>query len=286
MELAETMEDYMRFIRPRVAAQSYRLKRYQLSQFYRYLCGQKKNIFAVQHADVVAYRATSCHCVKNTQRDLVMIVRDFYEYLRCKQPYLYPYKNPVQGIVFRNYKQRIPPKVPGISAVKAIFSRAEGSKDSETLRNSLMAELAYGSGMRRGEIAGLNIEDVDLQTNRAYVTGKGAYTRIVPLTAAAAESIRTYTAQRHAYRGPMFVSNRDKRISPITINWLFRTKLGTRPHLLRHACATHLLKNGCGIRVIQELLGHKHLTTTQVYTHILSVDVAAAVNRLHPRIAG
>lgn len=145
-----------------------------------------------------------------------------------------------------------------------------------------MAELAYGSGLRRGELERLNIEDIDLENGTAQVRGKGGKMRIVPLTAITIEFIRRVIADRKAYRGPLLVSFTGRRLGGGAIGWIFAEKIGIRPHLLRHACATHMLRNGCNLRVIQDLLGHARLTTTMLYTHINKRDLQKVVNGFHP----
>jgi hypothetical protein len=156
--------------------------------------------------------------------------------------------------------------------------------EEKCLRRQTSAESSRsGSGLRRCELTRFDVEDIDFDGKQVYVNGKGGKTRIVPLTATAVSALSEYIALRHASRGPLFVTVKGRRLHGITVNLIYHKKYRTRPHLLRHACATHLLKNGCDLRLIQQLLGHEHLTTTQRYTHILPVDVATAVERLHPR---
>jgi site-specific recombinase XerD len=283
--VTDLIDDYLRCIRPTVSGSTWLHKEWQLTRFLRYLTDAQKRFFDVRRADIEAYLATMRHCTSGTQRDNAMAIRDLYVYVHRKHPALYPYENPVSGMVFRNYKSRSVQNVPGEAAIHELLDHIGGPEEELRLRNRLMAELAYGSGLRRGEIEALNIEDIDFEEKRAYVTGKGGRTRIVPLTGTAIECTRAYMASRRASRGPLIVSRRGRRIASVTIGYVFRKSVGIRPHLLRHAFATHLLKNGCGIRIIQELLGHKELTTTQVYTHIIQADVAEAVKRLHPRSA-
>jgi site-specific recombinase XerD len=207
-------------------------------------------------------------------------------YTFCIKKYWLPIENPVRQIIIRNQQQKNLPHVPSETTLHDkvnAATKAAADHQRNALRNAAMMELAYGSGLRRGEICSLNIEDIDFERARAHVTGKGSRQRIVPLTGSSSKLLREYICSRRATRGPLFISERGKRIGGITVGWIFKKKIGTRPHLLRHACATHMLKHGCDLRIIQQLLGHSSLTTTQVYTHIITVDVAEVVNRLHPR---
>jgi integrase/recombinase XerC len=146
-----------------------------------------------------------------------------------------------------------------------------------------MAELIYGSGLRRSELVGVDIEDINFTEGTVQVTGKGNKVRNVPLTEKSLSLIREYLSERQAYRGPLFKSQHNRRISKQTVYEVLKLRAGMRPHQLRHACATHMLTNGCSIRVIQELLGHKDLRSTQVYTHLDKEQLRKVINKNHPR---
>ena len=165
------------------------------------------------------------------------------------------------------------------------------------LRDRAMLELLYGGGLRVAELAQLEVSDVDLDAGQVHVTGKGDKERVVPLGAAARESIRDYLSVRDQLRGK-------KRAPHPTA--LFRGRYGTRlsarqvqntvrqygvraggrgdvhPHVLRHSCATHLLDAGADLRSIQELLGHASLSTTQRYTHVTLDRLMEVYDRSHP----
>lgn len=150
-------------------------------------------------------------------------------------------------------------------------------------RNRLMAELAYGSGVRRCELVRMNVEDVDLEEGTVYVNGKGRKIRKVPITYLAIKAAQNYLIIRGYNRGPLFITRTGKRLKPVSVGWIFKNRIGIRTHLMRHACAVHMLKNGCDIRYIQELLGHSSLSTTQVYTKVSCNDLGKVVNSKHPR---
>jgi site-specific recombinase XerD len=262
-------------------------KQWILHHFFKTITG--KPYYRIIKNDVEQYLSSIAHCKLGTRHYRTMAIRDFYDYLIKNDPVCARIENPAAAIHFKKYKSRSLPHVPGESAVKECLIEYNSSLeyDAESdfipLRDRLLLELAYGSGLRRAELAALNVEDLDLEIAQAIVWGKGGKERKVPLTQGSIDTLRRYLAVKQGTRGPLLVSARRKRLNVGSITWLLRTKYGIRPHLLRHACATHMLKSGCDIRYIQELLGHKDLTTTQVYTHIDTTDLKKVVGRLHPR---
>jgi site-specific recombinase XerD len=214
---------------------------------------------------ITEYRQSICYTLK-----------DFFDFVKLPE-------NPARDITFMPQQRRKLFKVPSQPFVQNILNKFSDKTDWFNLRIRLILELAYGSGLRRAELTRLNIEDIDLNDNSLRVNGKGDYIRIVPLTHSAVEAIRTFLNQKKEYRGPLLTSRSGKRLLPISLYKICIKYIGIRPHLLRHACATHMLKNGCSTRVIQELLGHKSLKSTQIYTEVLKDDLRIIVEKHHPR---
>jgi integrase/recombinase XerC len=168
-------------------------------------------------------------------------------------------------------------------------------------RDRAILELFYASGLRLSELGGLQIDDVNLSGRMVRVLGKGGKERIVPFNASAAAAIRAYLADRamlmrapgprpRSADDPLFVNYRGTRLSVRSIDRLLRryvalcsSRLGISPHALRHSFATHLLQRGADLRVIQELLGHARLSTTQRYTHVNSAQLLEVYQKSHPR---
>lgn len=181
-------------------------------------------------------------------------------------------------------RRRLPKNIPSQRAVAAIIANVPDGDTQISLRNRLMIELAYGSGMRRGEIVGLDVEDLDLTGKTARVTGKGRKVRIVPLTEKSVDLLRRYLRLCHAKRGPLIISmNTGRRLAIRHVSKLFKRLTGHNTHRFRHACATHLLQNGCNLRHIQALLGHTNLSTTEIYTAVDKTRLAQVVAANHPR---
>jgi integrase/recombinase XerC len=170
-------------------------------------------------------------------------------------------------------------------------------------RDRAMLELFYASGLRLSELAGLDLDDVNLSARMVRVLGKGGKQRLVPFNASAANSIRAYLKDRELLvrgvvydgrgrdrRQPLFVNYRGSRLSGRSLDRLVRsyvaatsTRMDISPHALRHSFATHLLQRGADLRAIQELLGHSRLSTTQRYTHVNATQLLAVYRKAHPR---
>jgi len=159
-----------------------------------------------------------------------------------------------------------------------------------TERDRAVLELLYATGLRVSELAGLDLEDVDRTQRTVRVMGKGRKERIVPYGGAAAAALDGYLRRRGADPGPLFVNRRGGRLGvrslfEIVRGGARRAGIARRvgPHTLRHSFATHLLDAGADLRMIQELLGHSRLSTTQRYTHVGSEQLMRVYDAAHPR---
>ena len=174
-------------------------------------------------------------------------------------------------------------------------------------RDRAILELFYASGLRLSELAGLDMDDVNLSARMVRVDGKGGRQRLVPFNRSTAAAVRDYLKDRDALRqtasrdgrdardrrdrrDPLFVNYRGTRLTTRSIDRLVRryvaacsTRLGISPHALRHSFATHLLQRGADLRAIQELLGHARLSTTQRYTHVNAAQLLDTYRKAHPR---
>jgi integrase/recombinase XerD len=164
------------------------------------------------------------------------------------------------------------------------------------LRDRAMLELFYASGLRISELAGARLENLNLQERLIRVIGKGSKTRLVPVGRIACEAIDRYlTLERirlvaRRTGSEVFLSRHGKRLSTQRIWQILKEiaatggfEMNVYPHLLRHSFATHLLANGADLRIIQELLGHADIATTQVYTHVEQSRLKSIHKQFHPR---
>jgi integrase/recombinase XerC len=157
-------------------------------------------------------------------------------------------------------------------------------------RDRAILELLYACGLRVSELSGLDVDALDRAERTVRVTGKGRKERIVPFGAPAARALERWLSARGEASGPLFTSARGGRLGPRSIHTIVRrtaraTGITRRvsPHTLRHSFATHLLDRGADLRMIQELLGHSRLSTTQRYTHVAAEQLMKVYDRAHPR---
>jgi len=167
--------------------------------------------------------------------------------------------------------------------------------DDETvwkrLRDDAVLEMLYGSGVRVSELCGLDMDALDLRAGIATVWGKGAKERRVPVSEPAADALRGWLRHRHeapvaeSASTALFVNERGNRLTPRDVRRIIdrRSASPTHPHALRHTFATHLLDHGADLRVVQELLGHRDVATTQRYTHVSKERLKAVYRDTHPR---
>lgn len=159
-------------------------------------------------------------------------------------------------------------------------------------RDDAVLELLYGSGIRVAELAALDVDDVDLGNARMQVWGKGGKARMVPLSEPAVDAVRRWlaTGREHLFgdgspAAAVFLNRRGRRLTPRDARRILdrRAAAPTHPHALRHTFATHLLDGGADLRVVQELLGHADLSTTQRYTHVSKERLRRVFDETHPR---
>ena len=269
--------DYLQRIRAQCSAATYGQRKYHLERFLKHLEQCRNTPLKVTEEDITQYLLSLVKCNRQSKRRVWKYLFDFYEYMKLPV-------NPVAlvGVNAPHYKRlyNIPSKE-DTSVMVAAMNKGRGKLIA--LRNLLLGEFAYGSALRLCELQRMDIEVIDVKSKTALVTGKCSKTRIVPLTAEAVRILEEYLKERKATHGPLFVTKTGRRLASITIGLIFRTCTGKSPHLFRHACATHMLQNGCDIRYIQELLGHKYLSTTQVYTHFDKKKLKCIINSMHPR---
>jgi integrase/recombinase XerC len=159
-------------------------------------------------------------------------------------------------------------------------------------RDIAFLELLYGSGIRVGELVGINLEDIDLRGGWLRVRGKGNKERQVPIGERAIAAVTRYLDTRSAAPSEraLFLNSRGARINDRQVRRLVKLYAllvtgdsTVHPHSFRHAYATHLLSDGADLRAIQELLGHARLSTTQKYTQVSLKDLQAVYDRAHPK---
>ena len=165
------------------------------------------------------------------------------------------------------------------------------------LRDRAILETLYSAGLRVSELVGINEADLDFTGGLVRVRGKGKRERLAPLGSFAMRALKAWLRMRSPAKGQakdeataVFLNKFGKRLSTRSVGRMLEKylkltglDLRTSPHTLRHSFATHLLDRGADIRSVQELLGHKSLVTTQIYTHVSTAGLRAAYEKAHPR---
>jgi integrase/recombinase XerD len=229
-----------------------------------------------------------------TQANRLAAVRKFFSWLLSEQQIAY---NPASTLQLPKQPHRLPRGVLTKSEARRLIEATPVVKPRD-IRDRTILEVLYATGIRRAELIALTIYDADLQTATLRIEhGKGNTTRIVPLTQSAIAALKLYLEEargvfaREAGQVRLFVSTRSG--GPLDDDDIVRivrkaaTRAGIKkhvtPHTLRHTCATHLLKGRADIRQIQKLLGHRRLSSTEVYTRVELTDLAEVIARCHPR---
>ncbi len=213
-------------------------------------------------------------------------LRSFFRFLRHRGTIRV---NPTLGLVAPKLEKKLPIYLDERSAEQMLDRPDTSTEDGK--RDAAILELFYGTGIRLGELIGLNIGDADLTEGTLRVRGKGRKERMVPVGRKASSALKRYLAGREVGPlDPLFVLRSGKRCYP---EWVSRmvtkyisevSELEKRsPHVLRHSFATHLLNNGADLRAVKELLGHESLSTTQLYTHVSTERLKKVYRQSHPK---
>jgi site-specific recombinase XerD len=214
-------------------------------------------------------------------------IRTFYKFLRRER---HRDDNPALDVDLPKAEQRKPKVLREPEVAKILASRPEHKTAWLTVRDLAMVEVLYGSGIRRAEIAGLDLDQVDLDIKTIVVTGKGNKRRPVPLTQSAADAMQRYLAVRPSSTDrAFFLTQHGKRLGLRQV-WVIMKEFAVRSgvdrattHSMRHSFATHLIENGADISTVQKLLGHANVSTTMVYLDQSIEHLRRSFEASHPR---
>jgi len=259
-----------------------------LTEFTRFLADEK--IGGLPDADTRAVRAYVARLhqrrlAKATIARKLAAVRSCFRFLarRGALP-----ANPARQVRSPRLGRRLPSFLPVDEATLLLNAPPEPSAAGK--RDRALLELLYASGLRVAEGCGLDLDDLDEARRTVRVVGKGDKERVVPVGETALEALAAYLAMRGRQRGPLFLNARGGRLTPRSAHRIVRARARqvgidqrVTPHTLRHSFATHMLGAGADLRLIQELLGHSRLSTTQRYTHVSPEHLMRVYDRAHPR---
>ncbi|MFH0839013.1 MAG: tyrosine recombinase XerC [Candidatus Omnitrophota bacterium] len=214
-------------------------------------------------------------------------LRSFFKFL-LREGYLK--SNPITGLSTPKFEKKLPTFLTVSDVTKLIESPDIGKEAG--LRDKAILEALYSTGMRVGELVGLNIENVDFISGTVKVFGKGKKERLIPIGERALRVMRDYLSKTEGSKekGPLFLNKSKRRLTDRSVRRIVEKyirnisqKENISPHTLRHSFATHLLDRGADLRSVQELLGHVNLSTTQIYTHITTERLKDSYEKAHPR---
>ena len=224
----------------------------------------------------------------------ISTLRSFYKWLHKKG---HTDKNPMVKIAGPKKSKKLPVIVQDVNISRLLEKDlcSEDESGSYSInRNNFIVELLYSTGIRRAELIGLNVSDINLSRKEIRVIGKGNKVRSIPLTESLVESIEQYLKIRMqakiADSDALILTNKGKRIYPRLVHQIVSRKLSgvttlskKSPHVLRHSFATHMLDRGAELNAIKEILGHANLAATQVYTHNSITKLKETYSKAHPR---
>lgn len=236
---------------------------------------------------------------KNYQKTTIVrklaTIRSFYKFLMKKG---HVTQNPLTDIETPKVEKRLP-RFLAIDEVVKLLNAPQGFTFQST-RDRAILETLYSTGLRVSELTALNVSDIDLEGGIIKARGKGRRERIVPIGENATEKVGKYIEMRSKISrintedsDALFLNRFGDRLSSRSIRKILDKYIRvaglderTSPHTLRHSFATHLLNQGANLRIVQELLGHKHLSTTQIYTHVTTNNMKKSYEEAHPQAQG
>lgn len=197
--------------------------------------------------------------------------------------------SPMEGISLPKISKNLPVFVEE-SKMHLLIDGDFFQNTEEGIRDKLILEFFYSTGIRLSELINLKVHDIDLKLKQLKVLGKREKERIVPFPSNLVETITEYLTYSGRQRGYLFLNEKGDQLYPQKIYQIVKfylakvsSQVKTSPHVLRHSYATHLLNRGADLRAVQELLGHESLTTTQVYTHNTIDKLKNIYKQAHPR---
>ena len=295
--MQEVFNKYINYLEAEKNASPYTVRNYttDLLHFFQFL--KNKGVDSLKEVDKHILRdylsqVVEQGFVKASIARKLSAIRSFYQYLLREEIIA---TNPVATASSPKLDKRLPSFLT-IDEVKRLLEAPDLSKP-QGQRDRALIELLYASGLRVSELVGLNLEQVNLDTGEIRVRGKGSKERMVLMGKPAVEALRAYLSQgrpklfgtRVRMTNALFINPDGKRLSErwvqsILVKYASIAGIERRvyPHMLRHTFATHLLDGGADLRVVQELLGHASLSSTQIYTHVTQSQARKVYLSAHP----
>jgi integrase/recombinase XerC len=268
-----------------------------LLEYFRDFGGGIPDVAAVTVTTLRAYVAYlhKCNYARTTMARRLACLRSFFRFC-CREGLAAT--NPAKALRTPRAGRRLPHFLSAEQVARLL--EAPQANQPLGLRDRAILETLYSAGLRVAELASLNVESWDNDAGVLRVTGKGRKERFAPIGRHAAVALARWLEVREpdphapaAQQAAMFLNKRGRRLTTRSVGRLLEKYIRetgldklTTPHTLRHSFATHLLDGGADLRSVQELLGHKSLTTTQIYTHVSTKRLRETYEKAHPHAAG
>jgi len=267
---------------------------FDMQSFFNFLKAEKREIEVVSKADLQQYLAHlyDLGFQATTVSRHLSTIRAFYDYLLMEGLIK---ASPCELIESPKLPKNLP-TVLNLEEVTRLLDSFTGTSTNE-IRNKAMIELLYATGMRVSELLDLDLADLYLEMGFVRCMGKGAKERIVPIGEIAADAVESYVngsrrelLNEHKPTSALFLNRLGTRLSRQGFWKILKQQASVAgitkeisPHKLRHSFATHLIENGADLRIVQELLGHADISTTQIYTHMSKSHLQKIIDDTHPR---
>ena len=299
MQLQPAIAEYLAYLRIEKGASPHTLSNYKRDlEAYRAFLEEGIDVDGVEPDQAAAFEAslTRQGYAATSVKRRMSAIRGFHKFLIREG---YTKKDPTAVLVM----PKVPAKLPDVVSIEQVGEMLDLQDDPSAigLRNRAILEVLYGCGLRASEVCNLNTPDVFLDEGFLRVFGKGSKERLVPISGKAAQALSEYLGAPRAELSMHAKTPKPQDVQAVFLNArggrLTRQGLhliveragqgvgieGLHPHTLRHSYATHMLQGGADLRVIQELLGHSDISTTQIYTHIDRDHIMAEYQSAHPR---
>ena len=228
----------------------------------------------------------------NSQARIISGLKSFFAYLMMEDVIA---EDPSEMLEAPKLSRKLP-DVLNVQEINELIEAIDLSS-AEGMRNKAMIEVLYGCGLRVSELINLNISDLNVAAEFIKVTGKGNKERLIPIGSVALKYINLYLSEvrvhvkiKKGFEDCIFLNRSGTRISRISVFTIIKTlaeksnlNKNISPHTFRHSFATHLIEGGADLRVVQEMLGHSSITTTEIYTHLDRDYLKSVVTHFHPR---
>ncbi len=300
MEIDGYIDSFLNYLKNEKGFSEHTLKSYMndLRDLTEYL--EAENISKFKEVDFFALRGFVSslfqkNIAKSTIERKIACLKSFYKFLNQKG---FIDDNPAKMLKFPPKDKKLF-KVFNIDDVLNLLEKPDKSTPSG-LRDALILEILYGTGIRVSELVGINLEDIDFEGLRIRIRGKGKKERFVPIAEMHSSMIKDYLQTRNEIcKGysiadtHLFINKYGKRLTGRSVRRIVEKYLNEAglpidfsPHSFRHSFATHLLEGGADLRIIQFLLGHSSLSTTQKYTHLNLIELLKVYDKAHPKAKG